>query len=121
MKRLTSRRHSVMKRIWAVVTQSPAEEIEPNRTRSGGFGDSHEFLHGDVRAGELLATDKGQVGVLEIGGAEIGRELAGRSLGGDAALVDEGDLVAELLGLLEVMGRQQDRRALLVDPLDVVP
>ena len=36
-------------------------------------------------------------------------------------MVDEGDFVAELLGLLDVVGRQQDRRPLLVDPLDVVP
>ena len=48
-------------------------------------------------------------------------EVLARPLGDDLAVVDEGDPVAELLGLLDVVGRQQDRRPLLVDPLDVVP
>ena len=47
--------------------------------------------------------------------------LIDRARGGDLALVDEGDPVAEPLRLLEVMRGQQDRRPLLVDPLDVVP
>ena len=42
-------------------------------------------------------------------------------LADDLALVDEGDPVAELLRLLQVVGGEQDRRPLLVDPLDVVP
>jgi hypothetical protein len=74
-----------------------------------------------VRARELLAPDQRQIGVLEVGDAVLARELGGRPGGGDLALVDEGDPVAELLGLLEVVGGEQDRRALLVDPLDVVP
>jgi len=36
-------------------------------------------------------------------------------------VVDEGDAVTQPLGLLEVVGGEQDRRALAVDPLDVLP
>ena len=49
------------------------------------------------------------------------RQLAARPLGDDLAVVDERDPVAQLLGLFEVVRRQQDRRAPRVDPLDVVP
>ena len=78
-----------------------------------------ELLHLDLgpRARELLAPDQLQVGVLEVGDPVAGRELAHRALRGDVTLVDEGDPVAELLGLLEVVGGEQDRRPLLVDPL----
>jgi hypothetical protein len=39
----------------------------------------------------------------------------------DPAVVDERDPVAQLLGLFEVVRGEQDRRALGVDALDVLP
>ena len=38
-------------------------------------------------------------------------ELAGRALGDDLAAVDDGDAVGELVGLVEVLGREQHGRA----------
>ena len=74
-----------------------------------------------MRARELLAADQRQVGVLEVVDAVAGGELGAGPLADDLAFVDEGDPVAELLGLLDVVRGEQDRRPLLVDPLHVVP
>src|SRR5262249_44258643 len=41
----------------------------------------------------------------------LARELCGRALADDLAADDDGHAVGELLGLVEVVGRQQDRRA----------
>src|SRR5829696_5746295 len=48
-------------------------------------------------------------------------ELAGRSLGDDLATVDHGDPVSELIGLVEVLRAEQDRRALTGEGPDDVP
>jgi len=40
--------------------------------------------------------------------AELGLELVGGALGDHAAVVDDDDVVGELVGLLEILGRQQD-------------
>ena len=74
-----------------------------------------------MRARQLLAPDQRQVGVLEVGDAVALGQLAAGPLADDLAVVDEGDPVAELLGLLQVVRGQQDRRPLLVDSLHVVP
>src|SRR5215213_6027681 len=85
-----------------------------------GHGRSRR-LPEDVRARQLLAADQLQVRVLEARDAVRVGELPARPLGDDPAVVDERDPVAQLLGLFEVVRREQDRRALGVDPLDVVP
>ena len=46
---------------------------------------------------------------------------AGRALAHDQAVVDDRDAVAELVGLLEVLRREEDRRALAVDPAQLLP
>jgi hypothetical protein len=48
-------------------------------------------------------------------------ELVARSLGDHAAVVDHGDLVRELIGLLEVLRRQQNRRAFAAQVADDRP
>ena len=100
MKRLTSRRTSEKKRICAP---------------------RHGKLRPDVRARELLAPDQLEVGVLEARTPYCAASSPLVPAATISPLVDEGDPAAELLGLLEVVRRQQDRRALGVDPLDVVP
>ena len=48
-------------------------------------------------------------------------ELVGGAAGDDLAVVDDGDRVGELVGLLEVLGREQERRALADEAADDVP
>ena len=48
-------------------------------------------------------------------------ELVGRSLGDHVAVVDHDDLVREAVGLIEVLGGQEHRRALGHAPLDRLP
>src|SRR6187549_2707931 len=106
MKRFASRRQSVKRRIWAALIDGSSR----SRRR-----------HLDMGARELLAADQGQVGVLEGLDLVARGQLLARAQADDLALGDEGDPVAELLGLLQVVGGEQDRRPLLVDALDVVP
>ena len=98
-----------------------AVDLAPREREEADLGGAHEASSSTARARELLAPDQREVGVLEVRDAVVGRQLGARPLGDDLALVDEGDLVAELLGLFQVVRRQQDRRPLLVDALDVVP
>ena len=44
--------------------------------------------------------------------ADLGLELVGGAAGDDLAVVDDRDRVGQLVGLLEVLGREQQRRAL---------
>ena len=53
--------------------------------------------------------------------AEPGLELVGRAPGDDPAVVDDGDRVRQLVGLLEVLGRQQQRRPFADEVADHVP
>jgi hypothetical protein len=54
--------------------------------------------------------------------ADLGLELGGGALADDAALVDDRDPVGELVGLLEVLGGQEDRRPVAGAQLaDAVP
>ena len=48
-------------------------------------------------------------------------ERGRRALGHDRALVDDDEAVAELLGLVHVVGREHQRRALLLEPEQPVP
>jgi len=43
--------------------------------------------------------------------ADPALELLGRSGGDDEAVVDDHDLVGQLVGLIQVLGREQQRRA----------
>src|SRR5262249_27061633 len=74
-----------------------------------------------VRARQLLAPHQLQVGVLQRDDAVAFGQLAARALRDDLAAVDEGDVVAQLLRLLQVVRREEDRRALGVDALHVLP
>ena len=53
--------------------------------------------------------------------AELRLQLVGRAPGDDLAVVDDRDRVGQLVGLLEVLRRQQQRRALLDEAPDDVP
>src|SRR3954469_16825659 len=48
-------------------------------------------------------------------------EALGAVAGDHVAAADQGDLLAELLGFLEVVSREQDRRPLAVELADVAP
>ena len=52
---------------------------------------------------------------LEVGLADLGLERVRRALGDDPAAVDDPDAVGELVGLLEVLGGEEDGRALVVE------
>ena len=53
--------------------------------------------------------------------AQLGLELVGRAARDDLAVVDDGDRVGQLVRLLEVLRRQQERRALADEVADHVP
>ena len=53
--------------------------------------------------------------------ADLGLELVGRAPRDDLAVVDHGDRVGQLVGLLQVLRRQQQRRALAHEAADDVP
>ena len=53
--------------------------------------------------------------------AQLGLERRGRALAHDQAVVDDRDPIAELVGLLEVLGGEEDRRPLAVDPAQLLP
>ena len=69
----------------------------------------------------LLLVARGDV-ELERGGTDGGLELVGAALLDDAAVIDDGDAAGQLVGLLEVLGRQQHGHAvLLVQAPDLLP
>ena len=68
--------------------------------------------------GPLLGVEQAHV---QRAGADRGLELAGRALGDHLAVVDHRDPVGELVGLVEVLGAEQDRRALGDQRADDVP
>ena len=53
--------------------------------------------------------------------ADLRLQLPRRALGRHQAVVDDPDAVGELVGLLEVLRRQEDRRALVVQLADLLP
>ena len=53
--------------------------------------------------------------------AQVGLELRGRALAHDPPVVDDRQPVAELVGLLEVLRGEEDRRAARVDAAQLVP
>jgi hypothetical protein len=68
------------------------------------------------RAVEVALQDRLRLGAtfgvgdadVEGAGADRGLELAGRALGDDLPVVDDGDAPGELVGLVEVLGREED-------------
>ena len=52
---------------------------------------------------------------------DLALELVRRALGHDPAVVDDREAVAQRVGLLEVVGRQEDGGAGLAQPADLVP
>ena len=52
---------------------------------------------------------------------DLALELVGRALGDDPAVVDDRQPVGQRVGLLEVVGREEDRRARLAQAADLVP
>ena len=51
----------------------------------------------------------------------LGDEVPGRALGHDAAAVHDDEPVAQLLGLVHVVGREHERRAGLLQPVQALP
>src|SRR5918993_2872847 len=62
-----------------------------------------------------------EVNLLYVSRPVPGFEPRARVLGGDPAVVDERDLLAQLLGLLQVVRRQEDREPRMVQLPDVLP
>ncbi len=73
------------------------------RVRSAGGVPGAGQADGDGVAGDLLL------------------ELLGGALGDDAAVVDDADPVAQRVGLVQVVGGEQHRHALLAQPADLGP
>ena len=81
----------------------------------GSLGHRRERLGGARRVGAAGQVD------LEALAADAVLQLVGRAVGDDGAAVDDRDAVGEPLGLVEVLGRQQDGRALRDEVLDRLP
>ena len=74
----------------------------------------------DARRGGLVGAGR-EAQLEDLAGRVRLDQLAGRALGDDAALVHHDEAVAELLGLVHVVGRQHERDALLLEPVQAVP
>ena len=90
--------------------------------QAGLVGLEHRLLAGDFEqdAGRefplLLGHDR-----LDDRSADPRLELVGRTLGDELAVVDDPDAVSEVVDLLEVLGRHEQRRALRLEVADDVP
>ena len=82
-------------------------------------------MHGAQLAAEQLLGLRALLGVeqphMQRAAAHRGLELARRALGDDLAVVDDRDAVGQLVGLLQVLGAEQDRRAARHQRADDVP
>ena len=58
---------------------------------------------------------------VEVGAADLGLQRGGRARGDDPPGGDDPDPVGELVGLLEVLRREEDRRALVAQAAHLVP
>ena len=58
---------------------------------------------------------------LDVGVADLGFQRLRRSLGDDPAAVDDPDVVGELVGLLQVLGGEEDGGAFVVQPPHLLP
>ena len=90
-------------------TRRRAGSTRATRSSSSGFADARADAH------------RLHVDVLERARAVVRAQPGGRVARDQAAVADQRDLLAQRLGLVEVVGRQQDRRALRVQPADVAP
>ena len=94
--------------------------LEPNRRPLGRPGDQFaegtEQLDGAVAVGVVGRYD------LDRGAADLRLEGVGGALGDELALIDDSEVVGELIGLLEVLGGEEDRHALVAGEVgDLVP
>ena len=95
--------------------------------RGGGLGAHLDDAAGDAalhdpRPGGPTSPETGRHPEGDDGrGARGGRERLGGALRQDAAVVDDDDAVGEVLGLVEVVGREQDRGAQRAQALDELP
>ena len=72
-----------------------------------------------LRAAEVVRVLRDR---LDARAADLGLERLGRALGDDAAAVDDPDAVREHVGLLEVLGREEDGHAAVGrEPLHLLP
>ena len=97
-----------------------AAVVEPHRGGVWLAGDElAEGLEELGRAGALALIGGGD---LDRRPADLGLERRGRALGGDLAAVDDPDPVRELVGLLQVLGGEEDGDALVAGEVgDLVP
>jgi hypothetical protein len=107
-------------------------EREGDRTQRGrsvARGD-HDLVAEVVDLGHAVDRtedlDSPIVVAIEFGEDDIGAdrplELAGGALGHEAAVVDDADSIGQLIGLLEVLGREEDRHPeVSVQAPDFVP
>ena len=101
---------------------------------SGQVGLTGAKPHRDAALGAARVAEAGEdrlepLAVVGVGGNRLDRrtadarlQLVGRPLGHDLAVVDDPDAVGEDVGLLEVLGRQEDGDAVLArQSLDLLP
>ena len=111
-------------------TSTPASSRAHDRGDLGGPADESDGQH--ASAGHALLAEPRQR-VLR-GGLLLGRDLelerrradrrlqvGGPALAHDAAVIDDRDAAGELVGLLEVLRREEDRRAVAVEVAHLVP
>ena len=67
------------------------------------------------------STSPSQIAISRCGAADLGLERVRRALGDDQPAGDDPDAVGELVGLLQVLGGEEDGRALAVQLLDLLP
>ena len=90
-----------------------------DRARAGPPGSRRHLLDlaGDAFAGAAGRVEEhlveGRIGGQPEPLAQLGLQRRRRALPDDQAVVDDGETVAELVGLLEVLGGEEDRRAAL--------
>src|SRR4051794_13492281 len=79
------------------------------------IAEPRHHLVGKLQVGPL---DERQV---EMRAPDLGLQHRGRALGDDPPAADDPDAVGQLIGLLEVLRREEDRRPLVAQPPDLLP
>ena len=70
---------------------------------------------------DLLVAVGAEAHLEHLAARVLADQRRGRALGHDPALVDDDEPIAELLGLVHVVRREQQRRAALLEPEQPVP